>query len=74
MNNPTVSFEVMQERLWGDIRLHRNQQLEKADIEIRKAEDSGSDAAQWRTYRQQLRDLPNQTDNPHEVVWPKAPA
>jgi putative protein kinase ArgK-like GTPase of G3E family len=71
--NKDISIEQMFERLWADIRLHRNQMLELADIKINKLEDAGQDASSWRTYRQALRDLPGQFEHPTQVVWPAQP-
>lgn len=35
---------------------------------------SDADRAAWATYRQQLRDLPEDTTDPATVVWPTPPA
>jgi hypothetical protein len=55
------------------IRNTREPLLKEADIEIFKLEDSGGDTSAWRTYRQQLRDMTNQSDlaNP---VYPTKPS
>lgn len=71
--NETVTIKAMFERLWADIRLHRNQMLELCDIQINKLEDAGQDTFSWRAYRQELRDLPDKFDSPAQVVWPKRP-
>lgn len=36
--------------------------------------DSPADSAAWATYRQELRDVPNQAGFPWDVTWPDAPA
>lgn len=36
--------------------------------------DAPVDQAAWAAYRQQLRDLPENTVDPREVVWPDPPA
>ena len=56
-----------------EIRATREFLFEEADIEIYKLEDSGGDTTAWRTYRQQLRDMTNQSDlsNP---VYPTKPS
>lgn len=68
------TLQQMQAMAWREIRQHRNQLLMSADITINKLEDQGQSAAAWRSYRQQLRDLPESCDNPHSVVWPTKPA
>lgn len=71
--HPEFSFERLMEQRWQQIRQHRNVLLKDVDIKINKLEDQGQDAAPWRTYRQELRDLPTTTDNPNELVWPIKP-
>jgi hypothetical protein len=34
---------------------------------------STQDKASWRTYRQELRDVPENFEDPRDVVWPDAP-
>jgi hypothetical protein len=55
-----------------DIRLERDSRLRSCDYT--QAEDSTEDVpnkAAWKTYRQELRDLPAiYEDNPEDVVWP----
>jgi hypothetical protein len=36
--------------------------------------DSPVDSAAWATYRQELRDIPQQEGFPYEVVWPPEPS
>ena len=55
-----------------DIRQRRWPLLEEADIEIYKLEDSGSNTAAWRTYRQALRDVTKQSDLDN-ISWPSKP-
>ncbi len=71
--NETIDFEQMKKRLWGDIRQHRNDLLAKTDVEINKRLDRGEDVSAWRTYREQLRDLPQSVSEPTQVVWPTKP-
>ncbi len=70
-NLPTV--EQLQNALWADIRFHRNKLLKEVDIKVNLLEDSGQDASNWRSYRQALRDLPQQVESPLDVVWPTKP-
>lgn len=70
-NLPTL--EQLHASLWIDIRAHRGALMSQVDIKINKLEDNGQDALVWRQYRQQLRDLPQTTDDPTKVVWPTRP-
>jgi hypothetical protein len=45
--------------------------LEEADWQINKKIDNNEDATSWRTYRQALRDITNNPDNP---TWPTKPS
>lgn len=68
-----VPEEDKQRHAWLITRRYRNELLLLADIEIFKQEDNGQDASAWRTYRQQLRDLPSTFDSPFDVVFPNVP-
>ena len=61
------------ERRKSEIRAEREGLFEEADIEILKLEDSGGDTTAWRTYRQELRDMTEQSDlsNP---IYPTKPS
>lgn len=72
-NNPEFSLKTLQKQLWNDIRQQRDKLLAQADIEINIRLDDGEDVSAWRAYRKALRALPQSTDNPTEVVWPKKP-
>ena len=63
------------------------QQIDKAWLEVRNTRtlflkdsdwtqvpDAPVDAAAWAVYRQQLRDLPANTTDPRNVVWPEPPS
>ena len=61
------------EKYKTEIRITREPLFTEADIEINKLEDIGQDATAWRTYRQELRDMTEQSDlaNP---VYPTKPS
>ena len=61
------------EKYKTEIRITREPLFTEADIEINKLEDIGQDATEWRTYRQELRDMTEQSDlaNP---VYPTKPS
>jgi hypothetical protein len=54
-----------------DIRRERNELLVSSDFT--QLDDSPKDKQAWKTYRQQLRDLPATTDDPADPTWPAAP-
>ncbi|MFM0224178.1 XkdW family protein [Paraburkholderia dipogonis] len=55
------------------VRIERNERLLIADAMVYKAEDSGDPQviARARTYRQALRDVPQQAGFPVSVEWPE---
>ena len=63
--------DATDEQKWEQIRLWRNKQLIKSDWT--QIADSSADKAAWATYRQALRDLPNQGGNPEEAEFPVEP-
>jgi len=72
IETPATS-EQIQERLtnqWGIIRSERNDYLAACDWT--QLPDSPADKTAWALYRQQLRDITEQS-NPFEIVWPVAP-
>ena len=53
----------------------RNQLLQETDWLVIKAMDTGTPIAPaWQTYRQQLRDITQQTGYPFTVTWPQPPS
>ena len=60
------------EYAWKAIRTQRNRLLAASDWTV--LGDSPTPTAAWKTYRQALRDLPANTTDPHNVVWPTPPA
>lgn len=58
-----------------DARRRRFQLLNVTDwTTVADAPLSDAKRAEWRTYRQALRDLPEQPGFPTEIAWPKPPA
>tara|TARA_R100001463_G_scaffold3097_1_gene12700 strand:- start:347 stop:778 length:432 start_codon:yes stop_codon:yes gene_type:complete len=55
---------------WGKIRTERNEKLK--DTDWRASSDLTLTDA-WKTYRQNLRDIPNQSD-PWNITWPTEPS
>jgi hypothetical protein len=57
---------------WSELRRERNGFLSASDWTV--LGDSPTSTAAWKTYRQALRDLPANTTDPFNVVWPTPPA
>jgi hypothetical protein len=57
---------------WSALRHQRNQLLTASDWTV--LTDTPTSTAAWKTYRQALRDLPANTTDPYNVVWPTPPA
>tara|TARA_B100000287_G_C20506732_1_gene731407 strand:+ start:414 stop:626 length:213 start_codon:yes stop_codon:yes gene_type:complete len=56
------------------IRTERNALLVKYDWTINSPDLTDDKKAEWKTYRQALRALPEQTGFPWSVTWPTKPA
>jgi hypothetical protein len=59
------------ERAAAEIRTERDAKLTESDWT--QVVDAPVDQAAWATYRQALRDIPDQAGFPNEVNWPTAP-
>jgi hypothetical protein len=60
------------DQAWKDLRYERNRLLTESDWTV--LGDSPTPTAAWKAYRQQLRDLPQNTENPFAPVWPTPPS
>ncbi|MBS0044430.1 phage tail assembly chaperone [Shewanella sp. M16] len=59
---------------WEQIRINRAIKLKDTDwTQMSDAPLSLDKKAEFAAYRQALRDLPQSTDNPDEIVWPMKP-
>ena len=59
---------------WVDIRRYRNEDLASSDWTI--LDDSplaSSKKLEWQVYRQKLRDIPKENDDPDNIEWPTKP-
>lgn len=63
------AYEI--DQAWGALRGKRNALLKACDWT--QVPDAPVGQAAWATYRQALRDLPANTTDPREVVWPEPP-
>ena len=68
-DKPTVSWVML---TWSEIKVERNKILQDSDWRDLPSYP-GTDQTAWRTYRQQLRDIPQDYDNVADVVWPDKP-
>ena len=59
------------DRAAAEIRTERDAKLTESDWT--QVVDAPVDQAAWATYRQALRDIPDQAGFPNEVNWPTAP-
>lgn len=57
---------------WKVLRAERNRRLTDSDWTV--LSDTPTSTAAWKTYRQALRDLPSNTIDPFNPVWPTPPA
>lgn len=60
------------DKAWVEVKSQRNLLLQGSDWT--QVPDSPVDSVAWATYRQELRDLPDNTTDPREVVWPTPPS
>jgi hypothetical protein len=69
-----VKTQLMYEGLWQMLRLRRNLLLSSCDwTQLSDAQITVEKKQQYSEYRQQLRNLPQNTSNPNNVVWPTEP-
>ena len=70
---PFAEIEQEQiEKAWSDLISTRNLRLQASDWT--QVPDAPVDQAAWAAYRQALRDLPDNTTDPRDVVWPERPS
>lgn len=69
---PVVPDNRTDEEKWFNIREKRNRRLLETDWTQARDVTLSNDSA-WKTYRQQLRDLPTSQSDPDDVVFPKKP-
>jgi predicted transcriptional regulator len=71
-----ISEEILEaeslQRKWNSFIADRNDKLKNSDWT--QVPDAPVDSAAWAVYRQQLRDLPANTTDPRNVVWPEPPS
>lgn len=70
-NGQLVTKKRNPELTWDMIRSKRNKLLAKSDYT--QMPDWPGNSRAWADYRQKLRDLPDEFNDPNEVIWPKQP-
>lgn len=67
--------EYLTARPWEELRQKRNKRLVECDwVAIRAFTTGVPVPEEWKTYMQALRDLPANTEDPENPVWPVAPS
>jgi len=66
--------EVIVDTSWDDLRAKRDRKLQSSDWKVTPGSPYESKLEEWKTYRQQLRDLPANTSDPQNPIWPTRPS
>lgn len=67
-----AALEPADAAAWNNLRAERNRLLAESDWTV--LADTPTPTAAWKTYRQALRDLPGNTTDPFNPVWPTPPS
>lgn len=67
----TAERGVPDEWVWERLRNYRNQLISNCDWRV--VLDASWDIEPWIEYRQLLRDLPSETVDPRQALWPEPP-
>ena len=70
LKDPT---KIDPDKALNDLRISRNRKLLESDW-TQSRDVTLSNDADWKTYRQALRDLPANTSDPTNPTWPTAPS
>jgi len=71
---PDVTIEIDEPSAYDLLREDRNKALIASDwTQFNDSPLSGVKKQEWATYRQALRDLPANTDDPQTPAWPTKP-
>lgn len=70
-----VTEQIPDEVFWRRLRGERNYRLESSDwTQLVDSPITDEEKSAWEIYRQALRDLPTNTEDPKNIVWPSTPA
>jgi hypothetical protein len=71
----TKLAEIINAPPWEEFREERNKRISVCDwTQLPNAPLSGAKKYEWETYRQALRDLPRNIEDPSNPVWPIQPS
>ena len=65
-------IDIKIQNQWEQVRVARNEILTQCDWTVLADSPVSASIEEWKTYRQQLRDITSQS-NPFEIVWPIHP-
>jgi hypothetical protein len=69
-----VTTPIPDEVFWNRLREQRNFMLSSSDwSQLSDAPLTSTEKTAWATYRQALRDLPENTEDPKNITWPLQP-
>jgi hypothetical protein len=69
-----VTTPIPDEVFWENLRAQRNILLQSSDwSQLSDAPLTSAEKTAWATYRQELRDLPANTQDPRQINWPLQP-
>jgi len=69
-----VTTPISDQVFWERLRNERNRRLFMSDrTQLSDTPLTSSQKTAWATYRQELRDLPENTEDPKNVTWPSQP-
>jgi hypothetical protein len=74
MTSSTGTVVFNDAKPWEELREERNRRLTKCDwVTLRSVATNTQIPDDWKTYMQSPRDLPANTTDPENPVWPTAP-
>ncbi|NSM26784.1 hypothetical protein HT094_22040 [Shewanella sp. ZOR0012] len=69
-----IPLEELIKMTWFSVRAKRDKMISETDwTQMSDSPLSVDKIEEFKVYRQALRDLPQSTDNPDEIVWPVKP-
>ena len=75
--SPEIKAELARlkaQQPWNELRAERNRRIAETDWEIVRHKELGTNVpAVLKSYRQELRDLPENTSDPANPAWPTKP-
>lgn len=69
-------YSLIEEKFWKEVRLKRNQLLQESDIYVLPDKWNSMTIEEqelWTTYRENLRNIPQNHEEPYIIEWPERP-